>query len=124
MKKFGLQTLIILIGGFIAHQFLPFWATAAVAGLVGLLFRYENSSASFAAGLAAGTLLWSSYAGFLNSANLSALSGMMGELFKTNGAYLVYVTGLAGGLLGGLGAMTGTLARKMFEKEEGAKAVV
>ncbi len=123
MKKFGLQTLIILVVGFIAHQFLPYWATAVVAGLVGLLFRYENSAASFAAGFAAGTLLWSSYAWFLNSANLNSLSGMLGELFKTNGAYLVYVTGLAGGLLGGLGAMTGTLARKMFEREEEKVAV-
>ncbi|MCB0522683.1 MAG: hypothetical protein H6577_13705 [Lewinellaceae bacterium] len=117
MKKFGLQTVIILIVGFIVHQFLPFWGTAVIAAVVGLLFRYENSAASFAAGFAAGSLLWGTYAGLLNSGNLSFLSNMLGELFKTNGAYLVYATGLIGGLLGGMGAITGTLARKMFEKD-------
>ena len=117
MKKLGLQTIIILVLGFIAHQFLPFWSIAVVAALVGLLFKYENSAASFAAGLVAATLLWSGYAGFLNSANANMLSGSLGELFSVNSTLLVYITGLIGGLLGGLGAMTGTLARKMFEAD-------
>lgn len=117
MKKFGLQTLLILVVGAIAQYFFPFWSIAVVAGLVGLLFKYENSAASFAAGTAAVTLLWASYAGYLNSANLSVLSKQLGELFHTNPGYLVWITGLVGGLLGGLGAMTGTLLRKIFEKE-------
>ena len=116
MKKFGLQALIIMILGFIAHQFLPFWIIAVVAGLVGLLFQYENSGASFAAGFAAAALLWSSYAGWLNLSNMNLLSGKLGELFQMNGTYLVYLTGLVGGLLGGLGAMTGTLGRKLLMK--------
>ena len=114
MKKIGLQALIIIIVGFIAHQFFPFWIIAIVAGLVGLLFHYENSAASFAAGFAAATFLWSSYAGWLNFSNMKLLPGKLGELFHMNGSYLVYLTGLAGGLLGGLGAMTGTLGRKLL----------
>lgn len=120
MKNFGLQTLFILAGGFIAHQFLPFWSIALVAGLAGLLFRYKNSAMSFAAGLAAATLLWSTYAFILNIGNGAMLSKSMGELFMLNGAWLVYLTGLTGGILGGLGAMTGTLARKAFEKDKAA----
>lgn len=116
MKKFGLQALIILAVGFIAHQFFPFWVIAVVSGVVGLLFHYENSAASFAAGFAAATLLWSTYAGILNAINLSLLSSKMGELFHLNGTYLTYLTGLVGGLLGGLGAMTGSLCRKLFVK--------
>ncbi len=117
MKKFGLQLLIILVLGFIAQYFFPFWSIAVVAALVGFFFKYENSAASFAAGTAAVTLLWSSYAGFLNSANLSQMSGEIGQLFKVGQGYLIPATGLIGGLLGGLGAQTGTLARKLFEKE-------
>lgn len=117
MKKFGLQTLIILVLGFISQNFFPFWSIAVVAALVGFFFKYENSVASFAAGTAAVTLLWSSYAGFLNSANLSQLSGEIGQLFKVGQGYLIPATGLIGGLLGGLGAQTGTLLRKLFEKE-------
>ncbi|MBI5917108.1 MAG: hypothetical protein HY842_17190 [Bacteroidetes bacterium] len=118
MKKFGLQTLIILVLGSVAQLFFPFWSITLVAGLVGFLFKYENSAASFAAGTAAVTLLWSGYAGFLNSANADQLSGQIGELFHIKSGQLIYISGLIGGLLGGLGAMTGTLARKMFEEKE------
>ena len=117
MKKFGLQTLVILVLGSIAQYFFPFWSIAVVAALVGFFFKYENSAASFAAGLAAVSLLWSSYAGLLNTANASQLAGQIGQVFKVGQGYLIPITGFIGGLLGGLGAQTGTLARKLLEKE-------
>ena len=117
MKKFGLQTLIILVLGSIAQYFFPFWSIAVVAAVVGFFFKYENSAVSFAAGLAAVTLLWSCYAGFLNSANAGQLAGQIGQLFKIGQGFLIPITGFIGGLLGGLGAQTGTLARKLLEKE-------
>ncbi len=89
-----------------------------MAALVGFFFKYENSAASFAAGTAAITLLWSSYAGFLNSMNANQLADQIGVLFKVGSGYLMPITGLIGGLLGGFGAQTGTLLRKVFEKEE------
>lgn len=118
MKKFGLQLIITLALGFLAHQFFPFWVIAPVSALVGLIFRYENSAASFASGLAAGTMLWSTYALFLNIGNASMLSAKVGEVFMLNGAYISYITGTIGGLLSGFGAMTGTLARKIFERPQ------
>jgi len=118
MKKLVLQAVITLVLGFIAHQFLPFWSIAVAAGLVGLLFKYENSGMGFAAGLVAGVLLWGGYAAYLDTANGHLLSGSLGELFSAKGIFLVYFTGLLGGLLGGLGALTGSLARKMLEKSE------
>ena len=122
MKKFGLQLIIILVLGSIAQYFFPFWSIAVVAALVGFFFKYENSAASFAAGTAAVTLLWASYAGFLNSANAGQFAGQIGQLFKVGQGYLIPATGLIGGLLGGMGAQTGTLARKLFEKESDAVA--
>jgi hypothetical protein len=117
MKKFGIQTLAILVLGFIAQYFLPFWSIAIVAAVVGFAFKYKNSAVSFAAGTAAAALLWSSYAGYLNSANLSQMSGQIGQLFKVGQGYLIPATGLLGGLLGGFGAQTGTLLRKLFDRE-------
>ncbi len=122
MKKFGLQALIILVLGFLVQYFFPFWSIAVVAALVGFFFRYENSAASFAAGTAAVTLLWTSYAGYLNSANAGQLAGQIGLLFKTSQGYLIPATGLIGGLLGGFGAQSGTLLRRLFEKEEAVAA--
>ena len=122
MKKFGIQTLIILVLGFIAQYFLPFWSIAIVAAIVGFAFKYENSAVSFAAGTAAVTLLWCGYAAYLNAANLSQMSGQIGQLFKIGQGYLIPLTGLLGGLLGGFGAQTGTLLRKLFEQEKAATA--
>ncbi len=118
MKKFSLEILFILVAGFAALQFFPFWSIAIVGGLAGLLFRHENSAVSLAAGFVAASLLWGGYASYLDSANLHLLSEKMGEVFKVKGSYLAYLSGLAGGLPGGLGAMTGTLLRKVFEKAE------
>ena len=116
MIKFILQTLLTVLLGFFAHQFFPFWAIAAVAAVVGLLFRYENSASGFGAGFLAALLLWGGYAAWLDIANKGVLSGKMGEVFQLGGSYLVFLTGILGGMLGGFGALTGALARKMFEQ--------
>jgi hypothetical protein len=116
MKKFGLQTILTAALGFVAHLYFPFWVIAPVAGLIGLLFRYENSAASYAAGFVSCSLLWGGYATYLDTANTGLLSLKMGELFHVGGSYLGYLTGLVGGVLGGFGAMTGTLLRKIFDK--------
>ncbi|MEO1258177.1 MAG: hypothetical protein AAFZ15_05245 [Bacteroidota bacterium] len=114
MIKAPIQFLLTILLGFVAQNYFPFWSMAAVAAIVALLFKYENSAASFAVGFSAAFLLWCAYAYTLNLENLGLLSAKLGELFKVGGNYLSYITGLLGGLLGGLGAMTGCLARKMF----------
>jgi len=115
MKKLLLQFLFILIVGFVAHQFLAFWAIAAVALVSGLLFKYANSASGFMVGFLAASLLWSGYAGYIDSQNLGILSSEIGEMFKVGGSNLIYLTGFLGGLLGGFGAMTGSLIRKIFQ---------
>ena len=111
-----LQFVLILGLGFLAQLFLPFWGIALVAVLVSLFFRYRNSLVSFVVGFLAAGLLWGGKAALLDSGNQTVLSGQLGELFGLSGDYLVWATAWLGGLLGGLGAMTGTLAGKLFLK--------
>lgn len=119
MKKVLFETFLIIVVGFVAHLFLPWWIIMVVAGLVGFLFKFQNSLSSYLAGFLAVSLLWGGYAGYLDSANMGILSTKMGKLFgDIPGTQLVYLTGLLGGILGGLSAMTGTLGRKLFEKAE------
>lgn len=108
---------ILTIGlGYLAHQFLPFWAIALVAGVVALFFSYRNSLTSFSVGLISAFLLWAGYALLLGSNNAGLLTSKLGELFPVGSSYLGYATGLFGGLLGGFGALTGSLARRVFWK--------
>jgi hypothetical protein len=115
MLKGSLQFILTIFLGYIAQLYFPFWAMAAVAAVVAVFFKFSSSAASFAAGFAAAFLLWSAYAYTLNVENLNLLSGKMGELFEVGSSYLPYATGMVGGLLGGFGAMTGSLFRKIFE---------
>ncbi|MDF1867040.1 MAG: hypothetical protein P1U70_19560 [Saprospiraceae bacterium] len=117
MKKIIFEILLIIVLGFVAQLFLPWWIIIVVAGLVGFFFKFENSLSSYLAGFLAVSLLWGGFAGFLDASNLGLLSSKMGELFGgMGGSQMIYLTGLLGGILGGFAAMTGTLGRKMFEK--------
>ncbi len=106
--------------------FLPFWSVALAAFVVGLLmsqkrkkrlFGKDTSPArSFLAGFLAIFLLWGVTAWILDARNESLLSGQIYELiFQSTdlilqpGFVMVLLTGLIGGLLGGLSAMTGNL---------------
>ena len=114
MIKAFLQFILTVILGYIAQLYFPFWSMAIVAALVALLFKSENSMASFFVGFLAAFLLWCAYAYTLDMENSHLLTSKLGELFKVSSNYLPYVSGIIGGILGGFGAMTGNLARKIF----------
>ena len=109
----GLIT-IILLGG-VAHQFLPWWIIVVVAAIVGMIF-HKHAGASFLYGFVGVLLLWGLAAYRLDAGNESILSARMGEIFGGIGSMgMIGATALLGGILGGFGAMTGTLGRKLFE---------
>ena len=117
MKKtiFGIIAIIVL--GFAGHSFLPWWSIVAVAAIVGI-FIGKSGLQSFLFGFVAVLLLWGIYAWQLDTANVSILSSRIGNLFGgLNPFSLILLTGLLGGVLGGLGAMTGALGRQVFEKQ-------
>ncbi len=114
MLKAILQIFLTLIASYFAQLYFPFWSMAIAAAVVAFFFIYKNSLVSFSVGFLAAFLLWSAYAYTLDTENLQLLSGKLGQLFSVSGSYLAYATGLIGSLLGGFGALTGSLARKMF----------
>ena len=57
-------------------------------------------------------LLWGIAAFQIDLGNESILSSRIGEIF---GANMIVVTALIGGLLGGMGALTGTLGLRVFK---------
>lgn len=110
---FGIIAIVLL--GYIVHLFTPWWSIVVVAGIVGLIFS-KNAGFSFLYGFVGVLLLWGLTAFFLDAANESILSIRMGKIIgDLSSGGMIGVTALIGGLLGGLGAMTGTLGRKLLD---------
>lgn len=116
MKNFALSFVVILIAGCALQVFLPWWSIAAVAVVVGYVFK-QKSALAFLAGFLAVFALWVGYAYLLSSANNHLLAGKIAELMAplTGGSktVLFVLSGTVGGLVGGLGALTGSLAQKL-----------
>jgi hypothetical protein len=112
-RSLGFEAIIGLFLGFLLSYFIGWWMLPIATAIVSFYFKTPTGTA-FVMGSATGTLLWVAYSNFLNHANGGQLSGMLSETFQMpNGAMLATITGLIGGLLGGFGAMTGSLARNV-----------
>lgn len=116
MKNFALIFVGTLVFAAIAQVFLPWWSMVIIALLMGFVFA-DKGGLSFLAGFLAVFLLWSGYAFMLSSANHHLLADKMAVLLKplTQGSRLMLfvVTGLLGGLVAGMAALTGTYLAKL-----------
>ncbi len=117
MKNLGLFTLTILVLGGLSWFGMAWWWLAVAGFVAGFLFK-NSRKAVFGLGFAAGTLLWGILAFYFNYLNTGNLGGKMGSLLQgITTANLLWATGILGGLLAGMGALTGNLARRIFQKE-------
>lgn len=97
--------------------FLPWWSVALFAGLLSLFIPLRAMKAFFA-GFIGAALLWGGYALYLNFGNSGILAERMGALFgNLPGAMLPFITAVFGGVIGGLGALTGRYLQAFFEKK-------
>ena len=114
MKNTFFASLFILIVGNISHFFGPWWAVALIAAVAVLLFPVGPGRA-LAIGTATGSMLWWFNSLWMNSANVGMMAGKIGAVFQgLQALQLLAATAFLGGLLGGLGAMTGAYGRALF----------
>lgn len=103
--------LIVIALSVLLHLFLPWYAPALAALVVALLLPLSAGRAA-ALGCLAVALLWGGYATWLHWANEGLLGNRIGLLFGgIDGWMVVVVTTALGGLLGWLGALTGSQLR-------------
>lgn len=118
MKNKSLFSMTILVLGGLAWFGLPWWWLAVAGFVAGLAFK-NSVGAVFGLGSAAGTLLWSSTAFYLNYLNGEGLSGMMAGLASgLTASKLSWATAVLGGVLAGFGALSGCLLRRIFLPNE------
>jgi len=110
--KFSLSFLLTALLSFIAGLYFPWWSIAVAAFIVALLVN-QKAGLAFVSAFFAMLLLWSGLAWWINVNNENILSLKIAELLGigNNTSLLVLITGIIGGLVGGLAAMSGSFLR-------------
>jgi hypothetical protein len=110
--KFFVALLLTALLSFAGALFFPWWIIALTAFIVAALIP-QRSFLAFVAGFLALFLLWGVQASIIDANNHHVLSAKVAELLPLRGSYiaLILVTALIGGLVGGMGALTGSLLR-------------
>ncbi len=113
--KFITQIIVIAIVAMLAQLILPWWIVAVVAFVVSFFYN-NHAMAAFGAGFLAVAALWLVYAAILDNASQSILSSKMAQLFPlpNNPVMMLLMAVIVGGLVGGMGAITGNRLRKIF----------
>lgn len=109
--RFALYFVAVALSSLLSLWIFPWWFIA-IGGLVAGILAPMRFWVAFSAAFGAGFALWFGQAWILDAGNQSILSGRIGALFQGLSRWqLMQITGLIGGLLGGLGAMTGVSLR-------------
>ena len=113
--KLIINTLATATLAYILSLFLPWWAIAVAGVLVGFFIQTKTVTSFFGAPLG-GVLLWGFMAFWLNSGNDGVLAERIGVLLGGIGKdSILIVTAIFGGLMAGLGALSGSLGRKLIK---------
>ena len=115
--RFLLSVLLIFVFAFLAGLYLPWWSIAIISFLV-LLFIPQGIGRSFLAGFTGVFLLWAGLAFIIDIRNESILSQKIAALFSLGDAslLLILITGLIGGVVAGLAAMSGSSLRLILNR--------
>jgi len=118
--RFFLQVVFTSLVSCILQQFVAPWAVVFVAAIFSMLIQTKTSSA-FLGGFAAISLLWMVKATIIDVYTDSILSVKVAVLLGLRSTILlILLTGLIGGVLGGLGAASGQQILKIFKRKKGA----
>jgi hypothetical protein len=108
--------LIILILSLAASYFLPWWMIAVIAFLAAYFFG-KTSWYSFWSAFGAVFIIWTALALLKSIPNDNILAGRVIQLFFLHSwIWLLIITGLVGGLVSGMAALSGALLKKAFAK--------
>ena len=112
--KFLVATILTAILAFIAGllSFSPWWGFAITSLLVAVLV-HQKAGKAFLAGYTGVFLLWVGLVWWMDMKNNGVLSAKIANVLPLGGnsIYLIIVTGIVGGLVAGLAAMSGSYLR-------------
>lgn len=112
--KFLVATILTAVLAFIAGllSFSPWWGFAITSLLIAVVV-HQKAGKAFLAGFLGLLLLWAGLAWWIDMKNNGILSAKIANVLPLGGnaIYLILVTGIVGGLVAGMAAMSGSFLR-------------
>lgn len=116
--RFLTQVVLTALSSYVATQFLPWWSLVICAAVVAMRLNPSQSTA-FLGGFVAISLLWMGVATWIDTSTEGILSSRIAPLLGFQSPIpLILLTGLIGGLAGGLGAWSGQQIRTHWLSRE------
>lgn len=111
--KFFISIILTALLSFAACIYFPWWSIAVAAFVVSAVI-HQKSGLSFLTGFIALLLLWGGLSWWISNNNEHILAHKVSLLiFKTDSPnLLILATAFIGGIVGGLGALTGSFVKK------------
>ncbi len=112
--KFIISLLLTAIFAFALGLYLDWWSIAIAAFVVAVCIPQRPWKALLSGGLAI-ALLWGGYSFFLNKRNDGLLATKIASVLPLGGSrlFLILLTAIIGGLVGGLAALSGSYVRRV-----------
>lgn len=112
--KFILKVILIAGLSYFFELFLPWWSVVICAFLIGVIMPTKGVN-DFLSGFLGVGLLWLFFAFMIDFDTDSILTSQIAPLLNLNNALVVIaVTGLLGGIVGGLATLSGSQLRRIF----------
>ena len=110
--KFLVATVLTALLAFISGLFLPWWGIAITSLLVAVLV-HQKAGKALLAGFLGVFLLWAGLAWWIDMKNNGVLSKKIASVLPLGGnaILLILVTGIVGGLVAAMAAMSGSFLR-------------
>lgn len=115
--KFIVSTILTALLTYALGFFLPWWSVAIAAGLVAF-FVHQKAGWAFLSGFLGIGLLWFVLSFVISAQNEGILANRISELIlkKQSPTNLMALTAVIGALVGGFGALTGSLLKGVLGK--------
>ena len=105
--RFIIPVALIALSSYVAEQFFPWWSVVICAFFTTLLIQTDHLTA-FMSGFTGVSFLWMLIAAIIDVKTNAILSSKIMLLFGLKSPIImILLTGLMGGVAGGLGALTG-----------------
>lgn len=117
--RFIINIALIALAAYLTGPYEPWWLFTLPVFVISFFIGGQSGKSAFFAGFTGVGTLWYIAALYTDYKNESLLSEKIAALFELPYTWLIFlITGLIGGMLGGLSALCGKLFRDIFRKRK------